>query len=68
MPGKALTGEVMLKVGPVVVETLVKHYFEGIKKTIHNPEDDSLTKLRKDELLYDEAFNVARVCSSSRDA
>ncbi|TFK74645.1 alpha/beta-hydrolase [Pluteus cervinus] len=60
MPGKALTGEVVLKTGPVVVETLIKHYFDSLKS--NRPEEDGgHTKLRQDELLYDQAFSIVRV-------
>ena len=60
MPGKALTGEVVLKTGPVVVETLIKHYFDSLKSN-RSEEDASHTKLRQDELLYDQAFSIVRV-------
>lgn len=60
MLSNALTRQVGLKVGPIVLETLVKHYFERIRK------DAQLgTKLRQDELLYDEAFNIIKVCKTA---
>lgn len=88
MPGGALTGEVMLRAGPLVIETLVKHYFDSLRAPTsstlsassnnanapkpsrleeNRSESDgngksSHTKLRQDELLYDEAFNLVRVC------
>lgn len=51
----ALTTETGLKVGPVVLETLIKHYFER-RKT-----GNTTTQLRQDELLYDEVFSVVKV-------
>lgn len=59
MPVNALTTEVGLRVGPVVLETLIKHYFDRRKKG--NPDDRTTTLLRQDELLYDEVFNVVKV-------
>ncbi|KAH0588833.1 hypothetical protein H2248_004632 [Termitomyces sp. 'cryptogamus'] len=50
----ALTAETGFKVGPVVLETLVKHYFER-RKT-----GNATTQLRQDELMYDEVFNVVK--------
>ncbi|KAI3618826.1 putative lipase esterase from carbohydrate esterase family ce10 [Moniliophthora roreri] len=66
MPVNALTRKVGLRVGPVVLETLVKHYFDRIRKDYQQKEhgDDSKdgksVQLRQDELLYDEAFNVIK--------
>jgi hypothetical protein len=66
----ALTRNVGLRVGPIVLETLVKHYFERIKESVqtsakeaNGKEGDSedLVQLRQDELLYDEAFNIIKV-------
>ncbi|KAG6902758.1 hypothetical protein C0995_011906 [Termitomyces sp. Mi166 len=57
----ALTTETGLKVGPVVLETLVKHYFER-RKT-----GNTITQLRQDELMYDEAFNVVKTPSITSD-
>ncbi|KAG5339479.1 hypothetical protein C0989_004066 [Termitomyces sp. Mn162] len=56
----ALTAETGFKVGPVVLETLVKHYFER-RKT-----GNATTQLRQDELMYDEVFNVVKVSSTAR--
>ncbi|KAF9026049.1 alpha/beta-hydrolase [Hymenopellis radicata] len=50
-----LTAEASLLVGPVVFGTLVKHYFERFKKDKYHT-----TQLRRDELLYDEIFNLAK--------
>ncbi|KAJ7019317.1 hypothetical protein C8F04DRAFT_1236790 [Mycena alexandri] len=50
-----LTTQAGLKIGPIVLETLVKHYFGDILKLkAHN------TQLRREELLYDEAFNIVK--------
>lgn len=59
MPVNALTTEVGLRVGPVVLETLIKHYFDRLKG--NTQQDGSSTRLRQDELLYDEVFNVVKV-------
>lgn len=55
----ALTRDVGISFGPIVLETLVKHYFERLKKD--HSVGKGLTQLRKDELLYDQAFNVVKV-------
>lgn len=52
----SLTRSAGFRLGPVVLETLVKHYFERILK-----DGEPVTKLRQDELLYDEAFNIVKV-------
>jgi hypothetical protein len=54
----SLIGEAGLKIGPILLETLVKHYFSRLK---HEVKGKGMTKLRQDELLYDEAFNVVKV-------
>jgi hypothetical protein len=53
----SLMGEAGLKIGPILLETLVKHYFNRLKHEVGK----GMTKLRQDELLYDEAFNVVKV-------
>lgn len=45
--------------GPIVLETLVKHYFERLKNEA--PDGKNTTQLRKDELLYDQAFSIVKV-------
>lgn len=62
MPVNVLTSEVGIKIGPIVLETLVKHYFERTLKNT-NLNGTGSTQLRKDELLYDEAFNIVKVRS-----
>ena len=54
----ALTRHTGITLGPIVLETLVKHYFERVAKENENEET---TRLRKEELLYDEAFNIIKV-------
>ncbi|KAF8891847.1 hypothetical protein BD779DRAFT_1610537 [Infundibulicybe gibba] len=58
MPVNSLTTEVGLKVGPVVLDTLIKHYFDRRRK---DQADKSITELRQNELLYDETFNIVKV-------
>lgn len=52
----SLTRRVSLTVGPLFLETLVKHYFARVAS------DGSKTgvPLRREELLYDEAFNIVK--------
>jgi hypothetical protein len=59
MPPNTLTGTVGLKVGPLVVETLVKHYFERMRASSTTSKENG-SNLRQDELLYDQAFNVIK--------
>lgn len=59
MPVNTLTTQAGLKIGPIVFETLLKHYFERFKNSQTHAEGSTL--LRKEELLYDEAFNVCKV-------
>ncbi|KAJ6631524.1 hypothetical protein B0H10DRAFT_2299906 [Mycena sp. CBHHK59/15] len=54
----SLTTQAGLKIGPIVLETLVKHYFDRLKSKVRD--DKSVTQLRQDELLYDEAFNIVK--------
>jgi hypothetical protein len=56
MPNR-LTTRTTLTTGPLFLETLVKHYFARVVS------DGSKTgvPLRREELLYDEAFNIAKV-------
>ena len=54
----ALTRKTGLTLGPIILETLVKHYFERLSNA-HDEEET--TRLRKEELLYDEAFNIVKV-------
>ncbi|KAF8178667.1 hypothetical protein K438DRAFT_1844188 [Mycena galopus ATCC 62051] len=56
----SLTTQAGLRIGPIVLETLVKHYFERIKHKVHAESDNSGTQLRREELLYDQAFNIVK--------
>lgn len=65
-----LTGSAGLKLGPLVLETLVKHYFERLKTGQNTPATTLNGKqrgsapnnnLRQEELLYDQAFNIVKV-------
>jgi hypothetical protein len=55
----SLTRRVGLTIGPLFLETLVKHYFARVIR------DGSKlgVPLLSEELLYDEAFNIAKVPS-----
>lgn len=55
MPNK-LISRVGLTVGPLFLETLVKHYFARVIKD----GSKSGVPLRNEELLYDEAFNIVK--------
>lgn len=70
-----LTGSAGLKLGPLVLETLVKHYFERLRvsQKIPTAASDGVAhdgapeetvpsdNLRKEELLYDQAFTIVKV-------
>jgi len=71
-----LTGSAGLKLGPLVLETLAKHYFERLKATHRIPATTSSDgvvhdgkqggsalndNLRQEELLYDQAFAIIKV-------
>ena len=71
-----LTGSAGLKLGPLVLETLVKHYFERLKASQKIPATTSSdgvsheggrggstlnNNLRQEELLYDQAFTIVKV-------
>jgi hypothetical protein len=67
----SLTGTVGLKVGPLVLETLVKHYLERIRGPSADLKDgksdgNTPSNLRQGELLYDEAFTIVKVGFSTR--
>lgn len=61
----SLTRSLGATFGPIVLETLVKHYFERLRKEA--PDGKNTTKLRQDELLYDQAFNLVKVCVCDTD-
>jgi acetyl esterase/lipase len=55
----SLTRNAGLRLGPLVLETLVKHYFDRIKKE-NAQQSKFATQLHQDELLYHEAFNIVK--------
>ncbi|KZT72301.1 alpha/beta-hydrolase [Daedalea quercina L-15889] len=57
MPLNSLLGQAGLRLGPLLLETLVKHYIERIV----DERGDGVTDLSRDELLYDQAFHVVKV-------
>ncbi|KAK1220369.1 hypothetical protein PQX77_016860 [Marasmius sp. AFHP31] len=63
----ALTRNVGLRVGPILLERLVKHYFDRLKSDVQHKEGKGKgngngkdVQLRQDELLYDEAFHIIK--------
>ncbi len=55
MLSNALARKVGLRAPQIVLETLVRHYFDRLKN------DSGARNLRQEELLYDEAFSVIKV-------
>ncbi|PSR74944.1 hypothetical protein PHLCEN_2v9433 [Hermanssonia centrifuga] len=55
----SLTRSAGVRLGPLLLETLVKHYFERVAHD-NASQGRVMTKLRQDELLYDEAFIVVK--------
>ncbi|KAI0359652.1 alpha/beta-hydrolase [Trametes cingulata] len=53
----SLTSKAGLKLGPIILDVLVKHYFERLSK---DHEAKNMPKLMQEELLYDEAFNIIK--------
>jgi hypothetical protein len=51
-----LTTRATLTTGPLFLETLVKHYFAKVVSHGSN----TGVPLRREELLYDEAFNIVK--------
>ena len=56
MVPNSLTRNAGLRLGPIFFETLFRHYLE---------KDEDAVPLRKDELLYDEVFNIVKVRTQS---
>jgi hypothetical protein len=69
-----LTGSAGLKLGPLVLETLVKHYFgrltaqkipaTSLDGVVHDEKQGGSApndNLRGEELLYDQAFTIVKV-------
>ena len=57
----SLTPTAAFMFGPLALDTLFKHYLDRAKKEKAG-DDQPFTQLRQDELLYDEAFNIAKAC------
>lgn len=57
MLSNTLTRDMGLKVGPLMLGTFIKHYFDRVKAS----EKDSDKLLKQDEILYHETFNVIKV-------
>ncbi|KAH0829091.1 hypothetical protein J3R83DRAFT_2555 [Lanmaoa asiatica] len=55
----SLTRAASLGLGPIALDTLLRHYFDRVKKEKAG-DDLPFTQLRQDELLYDEAFSIAK--------
>ncbi|PPQ79997.1 hypothetical protein CVT26_004401 [Gymnopilus dilepis] len=58
MFANSLTRKVSLMVGPVILEVLVKHYFDRLKKDAEG--EGSGTSLKDDDVLYHEAFTIVK--------
>ncbi|KAF9560975.1 alpha/beta-hydrolase [Agrocybe pediades] len=56
--GNTLTRDVSLKVGPVILDVLVKHYFDRLKSDTDANQGEST--LKKDDVLYHEAFTIVK--------
>jgi len=59
MPVNALTTDVGLRVGPLVLGTLIKHYLDRRRRS--DAEQKIPTPLQDSELLYHEIFSVVKV-------
>ncbi|KAL1941449.1 hypothetical protein VTO73DRAFT_7266 [Trametes versicolor] len=53
----SLTRQAGFKLGPIILDVLIKHYFERVSK---DNEEKDMPKLLQEELLYDEAFNIIK--------
>lgn len=65
----SLKGELSLKVGPLVLEVLVRHWFNRLKKECSTGENedpvDVGARLKEDDILYHEAFVIVKVSKQS---
>lgn len=55
----ALTRDVGIKVGPVMLDVLVKHYFDRLK---NDHASGSGGSMKQENVLYHEAFTIVKVC------
>nr|GAT56166.1 predicted protein [Mycena chlorophos] len=53
-----LTAEAGLKIGPIVLETLAKHYWSQLKQNFKDT--PATVQLQRDELLYRETFAIVK--------
>ncbi|KAK0213386.1 alpha/beta-hydrolase [Desarmillaria ectypa] len=58
MPVNPLTARAILRSPPLLLKTLLKHYFNRVTK---KKPGKSSTRLRHDELLYDETFSLLKM-------
>jgi len=58
MLSNSLTLDMGLKLGPVMLGTFAKHYFDRLKSR-GQADPDQL--LKQDEILYDTAFHIIKV-------
>lgn len=65
MPVNTLTTSVIARSGSIVLETMVNHYFDRLKREFGSKENDKTTNLKNEEMLYHQAFNVIKVGLSS---
>ncbi|KAH9944756.1 lipase/ esterase [Amylocystis lapponica] len=56
VPLNSLTRQAGIRLGPLLLQTLIKHYFERTLKE----HAEGATQLHQDELLYDAAFKVIK--------
>jgi len=64
---KVLPGELGLKVGPLVLEVLAKHWFDRLRKDYHAGQGSDLdpgAKLKEDDVLYRQVFVIVKVRST----
>jgi len=57
----SLAREVGLKMGPVMLGTLVTHWFDRLKKDAEDDTADSGARLKEDDILYHQAFTLIKV-------
>jgi len=56
MFASSLTRDAGLKVGPVLFDVLVQHYFDHLKRDVEKSDC-----LKQDDVLYHEAFTIVKV-------
>ncbi len=61
---KVLPGELGLRVGPLVLEVLAKHWFDRLRKDYRAREGSDLNpgaQLKEDDMLYRQVFVIVKV-------